>query len=177
MKRKRSASVGYWVWYVTLSFDLAHDLDLGCFMAKFWYSCISGIVSLIDVKWKGSESIGYLPDYMTLPFDRTHDLELRVSRSESEIALSLRWDRWLTWNEKDVSHPFMTMILTNATMVGWADVPDSERGDFRRRAVDISSSNMTLLSKTISAWTWLLFFFMFFSGMFSHQSYSLWIEK
>ena len=34
----------------------------------------------------------------------------------------------------------MTMILTSKTMVGWADVPDSDWGDFRRRqAVDISS--------------------------------------
>ena len=39
---------------------------------------------------------------------------------------------------KDMSHPFMTMILTCVTMVGWADVPYSDRGDFRRqRAVDI----------------------------------------
>ena len=30
-------------------------------------------------------------------------------------------------NEKDVSHPFMTMTLTCVTMVGWADVPDSDR--------------------------------------------------
>ena len=43
-------------------------------------------------------------------------------------------------NEKDVSHPFMTMILTCVTMVRWVDVPDSDRGDFRlQRAVDISS--------------------------------------
>ena len=43
-------------------------------------------------------------------------------------------------NEEDVSHPFMTMILTCVTMVGWADVPDGDRGDFRRRrVVDISS--------------------------------------
>ena len=33
----------------------------------------------------------------------------------------------------------LTMILTYVTMVRWADVPDSDRGDFRRRrAVDIS---------------------------------------
>ena len=45
-------------------------------------------------------------------------------------------------NEKDVSYPFMTMILTYVTIVRWADVPDSDRGDFRRRrAVDISSWN------------------------------------
>ena len=52
-------------------------------------------------------------------------------------------------NEKYASHPFMTMILTSVTMVGWADVPDSDRGDFRRRrAVDISSfPNFSSLSK------------------------------
>ena len=34
----------------------------------------------------------------------------------------------------------MTMILTSVTIVGWADVPDNDWGDFRRRrAVDISS--------------------------------------
>ena len=77
---------------------------------------------------------------MTSPFDHTHDLDLGVSRSESEIALSQEWGSLLTMNEKDASHPFMTMILTCVTMVGWADVPDSDRGDFRRRpAVDISS--------------------------------------
>ena len=39
----------------------------------------------------------------------------------------------------------MTMILTSVTMVGWADVPDSKRGDFRRRrAIDISSLNEVL---------------------------------
>ena len=46
----------------------------------------------------------------------------------------------LIWNEKDASHPFMTIILTSVTMVGWADVPDSDRGDIRHQcAVDISS--------------------------------------
>ena len=74
---------------------------------------------------------------MTLPFDHTHDLDLGVSRSESEIALSQEWGSLLTMNEKDASHPFMTMILTCVTMVGWADVPDSDCR--RRRAVDISS--------------------------------------
>ena len=77
---------------------------------------------------------------MTLPFDHTHDLDLGVSGSESEIALSQEWGGRLTMNETDVSHPFMTMTLTCVTMVGWADVPDSDQGDFRRRrAVDISS--------------------------------------
>ena len=140
VKRKGSASVGYWVQYVTLTFDLTHDLELGCFKVKFRNSSISGIVGLIDVKWKVSELIWYLAYSMTLPFGHTHDLDLWVSRSESEIALSQEWSGWLTMNEKDVSHPFMTMILTCVTMMGWADVPDNDRGDFRRRrAVDISS--------------------------------------
>ena len=141
VKRKGSASVGYWAQYVTLTFDLTHDLDHSCFKVKFQNSSFSGIVGLIDVKWKQSE-LWYWADCMTLPFDHNHDLDLgvEISRSQSEIALSQEWDGRLTWNEKDVSHPFMTMILTNVTMVGWADVPDSDWGDFRRRrAVDISS--------------------------------------
>ena len=48
------------------AFDLTHDLDLGCFKVKFQNRCISGIVSVIDVKWKGSESIGYT--YLVLLF-------------------------------------------------------------------------------------------------------------
>ena len=140
LKRKGSALVGYWVWYVTLTFDLIHDLDLGYFKVKFRNSYISGIVGLIDVKWKGNKVIGYWDDCMNLPFDHTNDLHLGISRSESEIALSQEWVDRLTWNIKDVSHPFMTMILTSVTMVGWADVPDNDRDHFkRRRAVDISS--------------------------------------
>ena len=35
VKRKGGASVGYWVNYVTLTFDLTHDLDLWFFKVKF----------------------------------------------------------------------------------------------------------------------------------------------
>ena len=56
------------------------------------------------------------PMTLTLEF-----LDLGVWRSESEIAIYQEFGGRLTWNEKDVSHPFM--ILTNVTMVGWADVP------------------------------------------------------
>ena len=80
---------------------------------------------------------------MTLPFDHTHDLGLGVSRSESEIALSEEWVSWLTWNKEDVSHPFITMILTFVTMVGWGDVLDNDQDDFRRWcAIDISSCSI-----------------------------------
>ena len=129
---KRNALVGYWVQYVSLTFDLAHGLDLGCFKIKFRNSSISGIGGLIDAKWKWSELIWYWANCVILPFDHTHDPDLGVSRSESKIALSQEWGGRLTWNERDLSHPFMTMILTSVTMVGWAYVVCSDRGDFRR---------------------------------------------
>ena len=44
MERKGGASIEYWVNYVTLTFDLTHDLDLIFFKVKFQNSCISGIV-------------------------------------------------------------------------------------------------------------------------------------
>ena len=96
VKQKWSASIGYWVQYVTLAFDLTHDLDLdhGCFKIKFRNSSIYEIVGLIDVKWKWSELIWYWADCMTLSFDHTHDLDLKVnfSWSQSEIASSQEWD-------------------------------------------------------------------------------------
>ena len=56
VKRKGSASdVGYWVFYVTLTFDLTHYLDLGFFKVKFLNSCIAGFAGLMDVKWKGCD--------------------------------------------------------------------------------------------------------------------------
>ena len=142
LKRKGSALVGYWVQYVTLTFDLTHDLDLGCFKVKFRKALSQELLVWLIWNENGSELIWYWADCMTLPFDHTHDLDLGVEiwRSESEIALSHEWDSRLTWNEKDVSHLFMTMILTSVTMVGWADVPNSDWGDFRRRrAIDIST--------------------------------------
>ena len=72
VKRKGSALVGYWVQYVTLTFDLTHDLNLGCLKVKFRNSSISRIVGLIDVKWKGSESIVWpcpLTTLMTLTLE------------------------------------------------------------------------------------------------------------
>ena len=77
VKRKGSALVGYWVLYVTLTFDVTHDLDLGCFKVKFRNSFISGMVGLIDVKWKGSELIWYWADSMTLTTPMTLTLEFQ----------------------------------------------------------------------------------------------------
>ena len=113
VKRKEvhRLDTGYTI-YVTLTCDLTQDLDLGFFKVKFRNRCISGIVRLIDVKWKGTELVKYWADCMTFPFDHTHDLDLDVSSSKFEIALSQEWDGRLTWNERGVSRPFMIMILT-----------------------------------------------------------------
>ena len=80
---------------------------------------------------------------MVLPFDHTHDLDLEVSSSRFEIALFQELEGWLTWNERDESWSFIDQdqgLWLTITMVGWVDVPDSDRGDFRHwSAVDISS--------------------------------------
>ena len=76
VKQKGSVSVACWIQYVILTFNLTHDLALGCFKIKIWNSCISGIVGLIDLEWKGNELIWFWADCMTLPFDHTHDLDL-----------------------------------------------------------------------------------------------------
>ena len=128
-------------WILGIICDLTHDLDLGCFKVKFRNSCISGIVGLIDVKWKGSEWIGYLANYMTLLFDHTHDIDLGVSRSESEIAfIKNGMTDWHGTKRMWVIHSWAWYWLS-VTVVGWVEVPDSDQGDFRhRRAIDISSS-------------------------------------
>ena len=76
VKRKGWASVGYWMNYLSSTFDLTHDFDSG-FKAKFRNSAISGIVS---------KSIKCWADYMHLPFDMTHDFDLKISKSKFEIA-------------------------------------------------------------------------------------------
>ena len=110
MKWKGSTSVGYWVNYATLTFDLTHDLDLGFFKVKFRISCISGIVSLIDMKRKESESDSGLtswPYALTTPVTLT----LKLQMSKFVIALSQEWEGWLIWCRRDACRAFMTMTL------------------------------------------------------------------
>ena len=110
VKRKGSALVRYWVWYVPLTFGLSHDLDLGCFRVKFRNSCISGIVGLIDVKWKGNELIRYWDKCMTWPlwshpWPWTWSLKVRVWNSlTSEMG-------WPIDMDGRGSHPFMGCFI------------------------------------------------------------------
>ena len=82
------------------------------FKVKHSIGHISGMVGPIDVKRKGGASVGYWVSYVTLTFDPTRDLGLVISMSKFEIALFEEWEGWLTWNERDVSWPFMTMTVT-----------------------------------------------------------------
>ena len=146
MKRKGSASFGYWFnmwpWPLTLLMTLTLDVSRSNF------EIVVSQELLVWLMWneKKKKLIGHWGDYLTLTSDQTHDFDLRVSRSEAEIVLSQECDGRLTWNGKDVSNPFMTMILTSVTLVGWADALDSDLSDFkRRRAINISTLERILL--------------------------------
>ena len=78
---------------------------------------------------------------MILPFDHTHDLGLEVSRSESGNSLISGMGQPIDMESKGCESSIHDHgIDLSVTMVGWADVPDSDRGDFRRwRATDIPS--------------------------------------
>ena len=114
VKQKGSASVGHWVQYVTLTFDLTHGLDLRCFKVKFWNSCISGIVGLIDVKWKRGELIWYLGRLYDLalwphPWLWPSSWNFKVTVLNT-CSFSSGLGRSIDMERKVVSHPFMTMV-------------------------------------------------------------------
>ena len=121
------------------------------------------------MKWKGSELIGWWADCMTLPVYHTQDLGFGVSSSEFQIALSQEWNGRLTWKEKDVSHPLMTMILTSVPMLVWSDVPDSDV--FRRwRGVDISSFWLYKISKFVFSVVNIMWYHEYRSSAISHST-------
>ena len=141
VKREGRASIGYWVYYVTLNFDLAHELDLDFFKVKFRNSCISEIVGLIDMKWKGSELTRYWAECMTFPFDHPHPwpwpwrFKIRVWNDLiSGMGRLIDMER----KRRESSIHYHANDLS-VTMVRWVDVPDCDRGGFkRRRAVNTS---------------------------------------
>ena len=97
VKWKGGALVGYWVNYVTSTFDLTHDHDLWFFKVKFQNSCISGIVIWLMWNKKKANQLDIWTDCMVLPFDHTHDLDLVVSSSKFETALFEEW-RGADWH-------------------------------------------------------------------------------
>ena len=86
VKGKGGASVGFWVNYVTLTFDLTHELDLWVFKVKFQIA-VSQEMLYGWCETKENKSIRYWADCMVLPFDHTHDSDLVILRSKFEVAL------------------------------------------------------------------------------------------
>ena len=141
VKKVHRLDTGYTIWPWLLTSLMSHDLDLGFFKVKFRNSCISGIVGLIDVKWKGSELIRIWAECMTLPFDHTHDLDLEVSRSSVWISLISGMGRPIDLERKGCESSIHDNDIDfSVTMVWWVDVPDSDQGNFRCLcAIDISN--------------------------------------
>ena len=60
---------------------------------------ISGMVGLIDVKWKGA-SVGYWVNYVTLTSDLTHDLDLWFLKVKFQNSCIRGIVIWLMWNKR-----------------------------------------------------------------------------
>ena len=114
-----------WPWPLTSLMTLTLDVSRSNFEIALSQEL------LVWLMWNENEVSLYNTGPIVWPCPLTTPMTLTLTL-ESEIALSQEWDSRLMGKEKDVTHPFMTMILTSVTMVGWADVPDSEWGDFRR---------------------------------------------
>ena len=127
--------------------------------ALYWTYLRNGWSDWCEMK-KGGAVVGYWVNYVTLIFDPTHDLDLVVSRSKFEIALFEEYGGggvgvgvgggwgvgWVGGGLIYMERKGCDSIIHDhdhdlwVTMVGWVDVPYSDRGDFRhRRAIDISS--------------------------------------
>ena len=77
------------------------------FKVKHYFGHISGMVSPIDVKWKGSALVGYWVQYMTLTFGLTHDLDLGCFNVKFQNS-SIR-NCWPDWCE--MKRKWVDMIL------------------------------------------------------------------
>ena len=115
----------------------------GCvfFKVKLSFGHISGIVGLIDVKWKGSELMRYWPTLWRClwphPWPWPSSFKVKVWNS---LISGTGWQFDMEWKGCESSIHDHDIDLC-VTMVGWVDVPDSGLGDFRhQRAVNISSS-------------------------------------
>ena len=143
VKWKGGTSVRYWVNYVTLTFDLTHDVDLWFFKVKFQNSCNWGIV--IWLMWNKKKA-NHLDTGL-------YSLALWPHPWPWPCSLNVRVWNSLIWGMGvgaliDTERKGCESIIHDhdcdlwVTMVGWVYVPYSDWGDFRRRrAVDISSSS------------------------------------
>ena len=132
--------------------QLSNPSDLPCFKVKHYFGHISGMVCRL--MWNEKEVHQLDTGYNMWPWPLTSLMNstLDVSMSNFEIpvsqeflydwgemkrkrsplttpmALTLEFQGQSDMDKNDVSRPFMTIISTSETMVGWVDIPDSDRG-------------------------------------------------
>ena len=96
VKRKEGALVRYWVNYVTLTFDLTHDLDLVVWRSKFEIALFEewgvGGGGLLDIDRKGCESIIH-----------DHDCDLWVTMLGWVVVPYSDWGDFRRWRAVDIS--------------------------------------------------------------------------
>ena len=140
VKRKGSASVWYWYnmwpWPLTSLMALTLDVSRSNFKIPVSQELLVWLMgNENEVSWYDNGSIAWhcpltTPMTLTLEF-QGQSLKLLYLRNGAAD--------WHGMKRMWVIHSW-PWYWRSVTMVGWADVPDSERSDFRcRRAVDISS--------------------------------------
>ena len=85
------------------------------FKVKHSTGHISGMVGLIDVKWKGGEPVWYWVNYVTLTFDLSHDLDLGLFKVKCQNSFISGIVICLMWNEKKANQ-----LDTGLTVYGLA---------------------------------------------------------
>ena len=118
MERKGCKSIGSWTHFVTLNFDLPHDLDLSVSRSNFkkklylrnwrvdWHGMkrmwVNRILNPLRLTWNKRMWVNRLLDTLC-----DHDLQLYLrigfSRLNFQIAISQEWESQFTWNERDAS--------------------------------------------------------------------------
>ena len=122
MWNEKEVSFGYWVNFVTLTYELTHDLDLEFFKVRYWNNTISVIDGLIHVKWNGNKSVGYSANYVTAPMILALNLKVKVWNCLMGGPIHMEWKGW-----KLIIHDSGLCV----TMLGWVDVvQNSEWGFF-----------------------------------------------
>ena len=76
VKRKGNASVGYWVQCVTFTFDLTHDLDLGCSRSNFEIALSQEL--LVWLMWNENEVSYYDTGLIVWPCPLTTPMTLTL---------------------------------------------------------------------------------------------------
>ena len=99
MERKGYESIGWYTFFVTLSYDL----DLGFSRSKFENAVSQEWEGQLTWNQKGCQLTECWTHVVTLNFDLTHDLDLEFSMSNFKMAVSQEWEGRLTWNEKDMN--------------------------------------------------------------------------